>query len=195
MLVDPEPRQVALPLTGAVGLPAGAGVALPSNSPETLLEAGRQLWRAVRDPLLRGDVNVPPVLVARLRNTGTASFDAVTGVLVLEGALLPEDLEEPLILQALAAAAGGRSVTLQLVGPASPSPRAPGESRGPSGVDSSPDVRSPEERWAADREFLVSKGVPEERLRRLEYDMLGASHCEVCQMLALEQSDAAAATA
>ncbi|MBV9172505.1 MAG: hypothetical protein JOZ81_20730, partial [Chloroflexi bacterium] len=97
MLVDPEPRQVALPLTGAVGLPAGAGVALPSNSPETLLEAGRQLWRAVRDPLLRGDVNVPPVLVARLRNTGTASFDAVTGVLVLEGALLPEDLEEPLI--------------------------------------------------------------------------------------------------
>jgi hypothetical protein len=113
---------------------------------------------------------------------------------VLEGALLPQDLEDPLLAEALAAAAGGRAITLHLIGAVSRDPSEPEQLPAAHTADDQPgisDTRSPEERWAADRAYLASNGVPEERLSRLEYDMLGAGHCQVCQMLALEDSAAA----
>jgi hypothetical protein len=184
-----EPRQVALPLTSAVGLPVHAPVATGDTSLDAALDAGRRLWRAVRDPLLRPDVGLASAVVARLRNTGTSSYDPSHGHLVLEGALLPQDLEDPLITQALAVAAGGQLITVHLAGSRNAEPGAPPDVAPPHPVDGqvgATDTRSAVERWAADRAYLVSRGVPEERLRRMEYDMLGAGHCQVCQTLAFE---------
>jgi hypothetical protein len=109
---------------------------------------------------------------------------------VLEGALLRQDLDDPLIAHALAIAAGGRSITLHLAGSALHEPGEVSDMTPSRPVDAQPgvpDARTAEERWAADRAYLVSRGVPEERLRRMEYDMLGADHCQVCQLLATEE--------
>jgi hypothetical protein len=113
---------------------------------------------------------------------------------VLEGALLPQDLEVPLVAEALDAVAGGRAITLHLAGSVSSHLSDAEQLRAAHTVDDQPgvpDTRSPEERWAADRAYLAANGVAEETLRKREYEMLGAGHCADCQAVAdqLQPSD------
>ncbi|MBV9133722.1 MAG: hypothetical protein JO318_13550 [Chloroflexi bacterium] len=75
------------------------------------LAVGRRIWGAARDQLFRAGLD--RALEVRLRNTGTAGYDAVRGVLTLDGDLVAEDLEPGSVVLTAVATAAGRQLQVR----------------------------------------------------------------------------------
>ena len=110
-------HQVALPLTGAVGLVSPEPApATPPPAVDALAE-GKRMWESARHQMLRPGAGVEPALITRVRNTAAAGYSAAAGVLTLDGDLVAEDLEPgSTVAAAVASAARGRRLELRLIG-------------------------------------------------------------------------------
>ncbi|MBV8719573.1 MAG: helix-turn-helix domain-containing protein [Chloroflexi bacterium] len=103
--------QMALPGQAAVAL---SEIKQPSTNAEVStdpLAVGRRIWGAARDQLFRAGLD--RALEVRLRNTGTAGYDAVRGVLTLDGDLVAEDLEPGSVVLTAVATAAGRQLQVR----------------------------------------------------------------------------------
>jgi len=121
-------HQVALPLTGAVGLVSPGPAPVAATPVVDALAEGKRIWESARHQMLRPGAGVDPALIARARNTAAARYSAADGVLTLDGDLVAEDLEPgSTVAAAVASAARGRQLELRLVGGTPPSHLRAGE--------------------------------------------------------------------